>query len=262
MKKMKKIFKLLGAVLAVAAVFVLLGFVSGKRSAAPCESVEVVLSGYPAAVLLNEDDIRIEIQRLMETPVGLPMRNINVGELESLIKDIPHVRDVSVYKTIDKRLVVEVTERKPIARLIDKSGRSALLDSQGHLIPLPRHEPIRLPVTTGEFEISAEDISQRILITDSTASPALQEIQKFVSTVVADEFWSAQLQQTYLDKHGDFHAIPRVGNHEIIFGPATDLKSKLNTLRIFYREGMNGATWNKYSKINLKYKDQIVCTKK
>ena len=54
---------------------------------------------------------------------------------------------------------------------------------------------------------------------------------------------------------------PQVGNHEIIFG-SDRLEEKLDVLRTFYGKGMNEEAWNKYKSINLKYKDQIVCTKK
>ena len=56
--------------------------------------------------------------------------------------------------------------------------------------------------------------------------------------------------------------IPRVGNHSVIIGDDSFLDDKFSKLFIFYREGLNKKGWNNYSSINLKYKDQVVCTKK
>jgi cell division protein FtsQ len=54
-----------------------------------------------------------------------------------------------------------------------------------------------------------------------------------------------------------------VGNHKIIFGDANDIEEKFKKLKIFYTEGLNKTDgWNKYSVINVKYKNQVVCTKK
>ena len=54
-----------------------------------------------------------------------------------------------------------------------------------------------------------------------------------------------------------------VGNHKIIFGDAIDIEEKFKKLKIFYTDGLNKTDgWNKYSVINVKYKNQVVCTKK
>jgi cell division protein FtsQ len=54
-----------------------------------------------------------------------------------------------------------------------------------------------------------------------------------------------------------------VGNHKIIFGKAENIAEKFNKLKLFYTEGLNKSdSWRKYSIINLKYKNLVVCTKK
>ncbi|MFN6085466.1 MAG: hypothetical protein ACK476_11145, partial [Fluviicola sp.] len=64
---------------------------------------------------------------------------------------------------------------------------------------------------------------------------------------------------------GDFILIPQVGGHEIVFGTANsdrDVKEKFEKLKTFYKEGIPYEGWNKYSSINLKYKNQIVGKKR
>ena len=42
-----------------------------------------------------------------------------------------------------------------------------------------------------------------------------------------------------------------------------DSKAGIKKLKTFYTEGLNKTDgWNKYSTINIKYKNQVVCTKK
>ena len=53
-----------------------------------------------------------------------------------------------------------------------------------------------------------------------------------------------------------------VGNHKIVFGGVENLESKFEKLMFFYKKGLNKTGWNEYSEINLKYKDQVVCTKR
>ena len=46
-----------------------------------------------------------------------------------------------------------------------------------------------------------------------------------------------------------------------MIGDAEDLDKKLYKLRLFYAEGLNKTGWNEYKVINLKYANQVVCTK-
>ena len=56
--------------------------------------------------------------------------------------------------------------------------------------------------------------------------------------------------------------IPRLGAHIIYFGTAEDYMHKLFKLETVYTEGFRVLGWNQYDKINLTYKNQVVCTKK
>jgi len=47
----------------------------------------------------------------------------------------------------------------------------------------------------------------------------------------------------------------------IEFGNAENIEVKFNKLKIFYKEGLGHHKWSNYRKINLRYKNQIVCTK-
>jgi cell division protein FtsQ len=47
-----------------------------------------------------------------------------------------------------------------------------------------------------------------------------------------------------------------------VFGTGDDIEIKFEKLMLFYKEGLSRVGWDKYSTINLKYKNQIVCTKK
>jgi cell division protein FtsQ len=52
-----------------------------------------------------------------------------------------------------------------------------------------------------------------------------------------------------------------VGNHRILLGQIEYYRENLEKLKLFYEKGLNQMGWNQYSIINLKYKNQVVCTK-
>lgn len=251
-----------GIFLTIAAgVFALLGFVGSLRSISVCEALEVH-NRHAEVQLVSERDVRERTTQGELTPVGQPLGELDTRSMEEAIAKIPHVKDVVVYKTIDSKLVVELRERQPIARLIDRSGLNALLDIEGVLLPLSKNANLRLPVVTGSFDLPDLASESNLISVDNQQNSALKDIYHYVSTVQKDLFWNLQLQHTEYTQKGEFVVHPQVGNHTILFGNTDRLEEKLHTLRIFYKEGMNEARWNKYASINLKYKDQIVCTKK
>jgi cell division protein FtsQ len=70
------------------------------------------------------------------------------------------------------------------------------------------------------------------------------------------------VQQVIVDSNAEFTIIPTLGNQLIFFGNAEDIEGKFKKLLNFYTEGLNKTGWNKYATINLKFKNQVVCTKK
>jgi cell division protein FtsQ len=55
--------------------------------------------------------------------------------------------------------------------------------------------------------------------------------------------------------------VPKIGKQLIIFGDAADAREKLENLATFYRKVMSQKDWDLYKTINLKYKNQVVCSK-
>ncbi len=55
--------------------------------------------------------------------------------------------------------------------------------------------------------------------------------------------------------------IPKLGNHIIKFGRVEEMDAKFHKLMIFYKEVLKNFDAEDYRIINLKFKDQIVCTK-
>jgi cell division protein FtsQ len=90
----------------------------------------------------------------------------------------------------------------------------------------------------------------------------LAELYQLAQYIEDHEFWKAQVQQIYVNNNYDFELIPRVGSHVIVFGDISNCEEKFNNLESLYINGLNAVGWNKYETINLKYKGQVICTKR
>jgi cell division protein FtsQ len=51
----------------------------------------------------------------------------------------------------------------------------------------------------------------------------------------------------------------QVGKQVIEFGEAKDIEEKFKKINLFYEEILPAKGWNTYSRVNVKYKGQIVC---
>jgi cell division protein FtsQ len=119
------------------------------------------------------------------------------------------------------------------------------MDEEGLILPIPRNFSAYIPVASGSID----------------KEYAKNKLLDFAFFLQSDKFWNSLISQIYVAPNGDVELTPVVGNHQIILGKIEDYKDNLDKLRLFYEKGLNKVGWNKYSIINLKYKDQIVCTK-
>ena len=67
--------------------------------------------------------------------------------------------------------------------------------------------------------------------------------------------------QIHAENNGDLILIPRVGYQQIVLGKPIDIADKFSKLKLLYEKGILEKGWNNYSHINLKFKNQIICTK-
>lgn len=179
-----------------------------------------------------------------------PIGRINVRAIEQLLDDHPFVLDADVYVDAKNDININIKQRTPVLRLIDKSGEHHYVDKTGVRMPRSIYGTARVPVASG-------------YIVDTTKGNynVVDSLLKMINYVRQDTFLIAQVEQIYVDKFQEFTLIPKVGNHKIIFGKLEDMEGKFRRLKIFYREALPYQGWRRYRQINLKYKHQVVGVK-
>jgi cell division protein FtsQ len=142
---------------------------------------------------------------------------------------------------------------------------SYYLDKDGNVMPTSDNYTARVPVASG-FIMDKQFKMQRFKVAEMTDSmnqrSSLDELFKLATFIRNDEFWKAQIQQIRVEPNGELTLIPTVGDHHILLGGTDKMEQKFKKLLLFYRKGLNKTGWDQYSHINLKYKDQVICTKK
>ena len=176
------------------------------------------------------------------------------------------VRDVQIFKTADGVLSIKVKQRRPLVRIFNHNNQSYYIDEQGLILPLSDRFAAHVLVVTGEItEPFALRANQSVMQWDTSVykkEPLLKRIYDFARFVGDDDFWNAQIAQVFVENPNDIELIPRVGSQIILMGSFDDYEKKLDKLKMFYEKALPAEGWNKYKMINLKYSNQIICTKR
>ena len=252
--KLKKNIKVLFIVFGILSVAFLVVYISEKQSI--CKEINLKFSENEKNGKFIEKSTLLNIVRNEYGDIlGKKMSDINVFEIENLINALPQVKNSEVYKNAKGTLFIEVTERIPLFRLMTDKGRSIYTDYEGFLIPVSKKTPARVIVVNGNIQIP-DSAEFRKLSIDSV--PQLRDIYKLVNHINKDDFFKAQFQQIYIKKDKGIVLIPRIGNQTITLGGIENYESKLLRLRYFYFNIIAKEGWNKYTKIDLSFNNQIV----
>jgi len=192
---------------------------------------------------LNQKMVEKLLIQNQETVQNKAKSIIDLQEIEHTVVSNPLIESASVYLTIDGLLKARVKQRTPIARVY--SGDDMYyLDKEGVRVPLSNHYSARVLLVTGQFE--AEDD---------------QEIRSFVQRILADDFLKKEIIGLHKTQKNEWVLDTRIGNQKIEFGSLERISVKFKKLKAFYNTTFEDQTINKYRTINLKYHNQVVCTK-
>lgn len=184
-----------------------------------------------------------------------PVTAIDYYKLEKVIESNPFVESAEMFVDANEKIQINVKQRLPILRIINNQGVSYYLDEYGKRMPVSSKFTARVPVATGFIFTNAE---HRTAI-DSVIEQKLFTLANFIHS---DSFLISLTEQIVVNQQNEFELIPVIGNHSVLLGDVADLNEKFSKLKIFYKEGLNYTGWNQYSKINLKYTNEVYCTKR
>lgn len=186
------------------------------------------------------------IKYLTENYVSLDstlISDIDFVSIEKALNEHPYIKKAEIYTDQTGKVNLSLKNRIPFVRIINNSD-DFYLDSKMTMFPINDNYTENVLIITGEF-----------ILTNSKA-------KKLITLINNNEFWRSQITQIHFIAEEDVILITRVGDQLIEFGDLNNQEDKLNNLNIFYKKVMPVQGWQKYSKVSLKFSNQIVCTKK
>lgn len=168
---------------------------------------------------------------------------INLYGLEKQVANNPYVEKASVFLTIKGQLKTIVKQRAPIARIIAK-GSSYYVDKQGVKVPL-----------------SANYSARVILVSGVENDKEIKEILPLISKILEDDFLKKEVVAIEKSDVDEYKFSVRSGDYKLEFGKLVNVDVKFKKLKAFYNKTFLDKTIQNYKTINVKYHNQVVCTK-
>lgn len=248
----KKWFAILWMCLALCLITLLV--MAGKgRSQAACKDIKVELDGDNNVLFLDEASVK-QIINDNGGAIGKQLSRVSLRKFETVLLANPSVENAKLFFDNDDNLNVKIKEREPIARVFTLSGNSFFVDSSCHKIPVNERVVVRLPVFTS-FTSDKRKLSR-------PDSSLLADVKNIGEYIYRDTFWNSFISQVNILPDMTFEMIPIIGNSVIELGNADDLDGKFNRLYSFYKQIWANTGFNKYEKIDVRYSNQVVATKK
>ncbi|MFM1874981.1 MAG: hypothetical protein RL266_718 [Bacteroidota bacterium] len=261
----KRILNITLILIAVIGLFVSLAFSTRESDKLPCSKLSIQVDHSNGNFFVTKDDVLEMIWSKGDSLIGKPISSIPIAVYERHIAADPSVRRAEVFTKHGGIFAVKVFQRDPVLRIFNSQGETFYLDREGNVMPTTDNYTARVPVASG-FITDRQYIMQRHNVASMNDSlkqiSCLDELFELATFIRNDEFWRAQIQQIIVEPNGELTMIPTVGDHHILLGHTDKMEQKFKKLLLFYHKGLNKTGWDQYSHINLKYKDQVICTKK
>ncbi|WP_026775446.1 cell division protein FtsQ/DivIB [Polaribacter sp. Hel_I_88] len=168
---------------------------------------------------------------------------IDLYNLENNVSKNPYVEKAAVFLTVQGVLKSVIKQRTPIARVINKND-SYYIDKQGVKVPLSDNYSARVLLVSGIK--NDDDVS---------------EIIPLIDKILKDDFLRKEVVGIAKSDANEYQFSVRSGNYKIDFGKLTEVDVKFKKLKAFYNKTFEDETIQIYKTINVKYHNQVVCTK-
>lgn len=210
-----------------------------------CKGMELVVKDSIDYDFITETEVKNLLKQKNLYPEKKRIGTINVRLLEETLSRHPFISKAECYLTSGGKVGIEVYQRIPILRIMSSNGDNYYIDQSGKIMSAAG-KSVHVAVATGFIDRKF----------------AQNELYQLGLYLQQNPFWKAQVEQINVTPRKELEIVPRVGDHILFLGKATDFEEKFSKLQTFYSKVLNRIGWNKYERISIEFNNQIIGTKK
>ena len=192
-------------------------------------------------LFITKDSIKSAVIEIITTK-NIHKSSVHLKALEFELNKIELVRKSDVFIDVNGTMIIDIEQRKPIARFIDNKS---YLDEDGLVMPKSKYYSARVPVIKGY----------------ANTQDQLDLIYQLTNYIKDDKFLSQSATEILIDSNSNFSIKLRDYRFKILIGQLNNLDLKIKNFKAFYINALANQILNKYSVINLQFDNQVVCVK-
>jgi len=266
MKILVKILLITLWIAIAAGVVVIMSFANDTHEVKQCRGITCRIDYRGGQPLMSGNDLIAEINRKFGKLQSVTIGEVDIAGIASLVKKNPYLENTDVLVTIEGDILIRADQCIPMIRYYSSAGYPHYIDKNGRIMPVNPAYPYKILIASGQIESPLKDGKSIFAISDSNhvlkaKLKNLYDIHLLAGIINTDSTLKALIEQVYVTSSGKIQLVTKAGSHIVYMGDTTDAAEKLENLKYFYKHGLVKTGWNKYQKVNLEYKNQIVCTK-
>lgn len=245
---MKKLLKKINwnnirLLLIVGVALFLYAFSNQKNEKRTIDEIDILFKG-EEGYFVTETDVKNLVNKNFGNTSVVDKTMLDLNKLEINVLENKLIKRAEAYLTVDGKLKVEVWQKQALGRVIQEDS-TFYLDEEGQKIPLSMHFSERVPVIQGTVDEQNQ-----------------QQLKQMLEIIREDEFLRKDITGIVIDQAGSVLIKSRINSYDIVFGRLEEIDRKLKNYKAFVEYTMNDQIdVNSYKTINLKFTQQVVCTK-
>ena len=233
--------------------FSAIAFVEKQHNDKTIHEVDILIHDAGSNFFLNNEEVyQLITEGENDLIIGNEYDGVDLKIIENRVRANQYVSGTQAFKDLKGNITIEVSLSNPIARILKETGDDRYICSSGKVIITSEKYTPRVLLLSGSY---FKNLSSGNITNDSVYAPILEMIH----FIHGNEFWKAQIAQMDVDAKGNVILYPQVTKQYIEFGKAEDIEKKFIKLNYFYKKILPYQGWNHYARVNLKFKDQIIC---
>jgi cell division septal protein FtsQ len=187
-----------------------------------------------------------ELQKI-EVPTGMSPDSMNFGDIRKRFEEMPYVKQADISIEPGGNLMINISERQPMALLADGSTK-IYVDRDGLRLPKVLGKTVDVPILYG---FSAQPMG------DTLQSKAFKTIADFLTTVHSKDVSNATISEVAWTQNEGVVALTNQNGVKLIFGTG-DFATRLRNWEAFYGEVVKQKGIEAMRSIDLRFEGQIV----
>lgn len=213
--------------------------------------IRVEIDYCDAEALVTASQVRQSVHRQMPKIMATRLRDVDLRAVERAARKCPYLRNCEATTSISGAVVLYAMQRRPIVHVCTDDREYYLDDGADSnkyaCLPMSGSGACDVVVASGRIPAN------------SKAEKAVWTLAKYLDQ---HPDLLPLFDQIYCHEDGDLYLTPKLGAHVVQVGSAENLDQKFHDLVALYTRGLSQAGWDTYSQVSVKYRGQVVCTKR